>query len=562
MTKMLLAVVVALASMTALMTPAAGLVEPPASVVNPANVVERYLPRSPGVEKDMTFYFGPFNIPPGQDINRITVDLPLHNGFVVAIAPNLVDAVTGEEPSDLDVHIHHAHWFRVSNDPNEEYYTLNLAWVFGTGEEKTQGSFNDRSAAEAGGPRYGIYIPGGQPQALIFMIHNKGTQPINSYIVLDTRFVYGTQDEIASAANCGPVLLEGEVCSAGDAFHAVSGKLWGQTFDVPRQADGDGIWVQPADRGQPNGIQFTAWADGTAIATAGHLHPNGREVLIANLGPAGSGCEADVDGDGFPGVTLLHSRKLEREPRAFPYSEDYQMAASKFGWRAPVREGDRITQFGVYANQHFASYEAMSYTGIYVDRQQLPGPATGDCLADLAPRIVGSEAGPANEGILNHNWGHHAEPLCNLFGNLPEMPACDLPEVGRPPSAEVPAVAIGAFAYLPGDMKLSGQLGAPAQVVRGQPLRFVNADVAAAIRHTVTSCDWPCNGPYVANYPQPNGLFDSGKLGNLDYIDGGITGDDTQPTWDLDTAELEPGMYSYYCRIHPTMRGILEVVNA
>lgn len=551
--KTLLAMVVVLAMATALVTPALG------QVVNPVDIVQRYLPRSPGLEKDMTFYFGPFTVPPGQDMNRVTVDLPLHNGFVVAIAPNLVDAVTGVEPSDLDVHIHHAHWFRVSNDPNEVYYTLNLAWVFGTGEEKTQGSFNDRSAAEEGGPRYGIYIPGGQPQVLIFMLHNKGTQAVNLYIVLETRFVYGTSEEIAAAPNCGPLLLEGEVCSAGEDFHTVTGKLWGQTFDVPRHANGDGIWVQPTDLGDENGIDFEAWADGTLIATAGHMHPNGMEVVIANLGKEGSGCEADADGDGFPGVTLLHSRKLEREPAAFPFSEDYQMAASKFGFRAPIREGDRLTQFGVYANKLFASYAAMSYAGLYVDRLQLPGPATGDCLADLAPRLLGSEPGPASEGILNHGWKGHQEPLCNLDGALPQWPACDLPETARPPGQEVPVVAIAAFAYVPGDMRLSGQLGGPPKVKEGASLRFVNADFAGLVRHTVTSCDWPCNGPYVANYPQPNGLFDSGKLGNVDYIDGGITGDDTVPLWDT-PINLASGMYAYYCRIHPTMRGIFEVV--
>ena len=92
------------------------------------------------------------------------------------------------------------------------------------------------------------------------------------------------------------------------------------------------------------------------------------------------------------------------------------------------------------------------------------------------------------------------------------------------------------------------------------------------MRHTVTSCQWPCNGPYVANYPQPDGVFDSGKLGNFDPIDGGgVTteggplmgyglSEETRPVYDLDTSGLEPGLYSFYCRVHPWMRGSLEVV--
>ena len=53
------------------------------------------------------------------------------------------------------------------------------------------------------------------------------------------------------------------------------------------------------------------------------------------------------------------------------------------------------------------------------------------------------------------------------------------------------------------------------QVKKGTSLTFVNEDAALGIRHTVTTCAWPCNGPYVANF----------------------------------------------CRIHPWMRGAFEVVR-
>lgn len=540
--------------------------------IAPYDLVERHVPRPAGVEKDMTFFFGPYTIPPGQDNNRISLDLPLHGGFITAIAPNLVDAATGEEPSDLAMHIHHAHWFRLSNDPSDEYYTLNMAWIFGTGEEKTQGSFDDRAAAEAGGPRYGIYVPGGQPQVFIYMLHNKEATAKTLYITLDVSFVYGTRDEILAATDCGGALLEGERCAGGDDFHEVKGRLWGSTFDVPRDwGAGDGEYVHPIDiplgdatrlAHDQLGRFFTAPYDGTAIATAGHLHPNGKNVVIANIGPAGSACEADLDGDGFPGVTLFNSRKLEHNPAVWPYSEDYQMAATKFGWRAPVHAGDRITQFAEYDNGRYASYEAMSYSGIYVDRLQAPEPRgdEGCTLANTQPYFVGEPDGDVREGILNHAWGgghHHDEPLCG-----PGIgPDCDRPVEEREEGIEAGVVHIGAFAYAPGDMDFTGAAGAPPKVRVGESLVFVNEDVALGIRHTVTSCEWPCNGPYTANYPGPDGLFDSGKLGNLDYIDGGIVGDDTQPQWET-PKDLEPGQYAYYCRIHPDMRGIFEVVEA
>lgn len=530
------------------------------------DITERYVPRGPGVERDMRFFFGPFSIPPGQDRNQVTVDLPLHNGFITAIAPNLIDANTGEEPSDLAMHIHHAHWFRLSNDPADEYYTLSLAWVFGTGEEKTQGSIHARSDAEPGGPRYGIFIPGGQPQALIFMLHNKLSTAQTAYILLEVTFTYGSEAEIAAAESC-PDLQPEETCWAGADFNPLFGRLWGTTFDVPREANTDGVYVHPRDIDPSNaalalGKSFVAPHSGTAIATAGHMHPNGNEVVLANLGPEGSGCEADLDDDGFAGVTLLRSKKIERVPEASPHSEDYQMGVSQFGWRAPVRAGDRITQFGVYANGDYASYEAMSYAGFYVDREQVPAPRAdeeGCTLANTKATLVDNPADDPTVGVVNHAWDDPL-PLCNLKGALPLYPACDRPVLPRPLGFETNVVQMSAFAYLPGDQGLSGALGAPPRVAQGDTLWFVNEDAAANIRHTATSCDWPCNGPYVANYPHPSGDFSTGKLGNLDYIDGGLEGEDTLPFYGLDTAALEPGVHAYYCLIHPWMRGAFEVV--
>jgi plastocyanin len=58
----------------------------------------------------------------------------------------------------------------------------------------------------------------------------------------------------------------------------------------------------------------------------------------------------------------------------------------------------------------------------------------------------------------------------------------------------------------------------------------------------------------VANYPLPDGAWDSRTLG-YDAIDGG------QPNPVASTPpDLPVGRYSYFCRIHPWMRGAFEVV--
>ena len=86
----------------------------------------------------------------------------------------------------------------------------------------------------------------------------------------------------------------------------------------------------------------------------------------------------------------------------------------------------------------------------------------------------------------------------------------------RRPRATAARVLIAGFAYCP----------TTAVVRAGEQLSWTNADSAA---HTVTA---------------RGGAFDSGTLAHGD-------------SWSLPT--LRPGMYDYFCRIHPWMRGQLTV---
>ena len=548
---------------------------------------ERFEERPAGIEREMRFLYGPFPIPPGQDLNRLTLELPVREGFMTAVSPTLFDADTGITPSNQHMHIHHAHWLKATTDPEDETYAANLAWVFGTGEERTQGSLHDRADADPDGPRYGIYMEPLVPQVPIYMLHNKMAEARVLYVALDVRFVYGSAEAIAAADPKCPAMIEGEACQAGLEFHSLQGRLWGSTFDVPRidPADGgSGVYNYPIDTTEADpthqptdslGRMFTATHDGIAVAAAGHLHPNGMATVVANLGPEGSACEGDLDGDGLPGVTLLRSAKMEEVPEAWPHSEQYQMGATKHGWRAPVRAGDRITQFALYDNGQYASYEAMTFVGLYVDREQQPGArgTEGCTVANTQAWLLPGDpwGGDPTETVVNRDphAGHMEESdYCGIL----DYPPCDTEMPNPEKGLAAGAVHIAGFLYGPGDRSLAGQAGLPVQVEKGTMLPFVNEDAAIGVRHTVTSCEWPCNGRYVANYPNPDGLFDSGKLGNTDPIDGGGVAtsggplfgvglaEETLPVWQLDTSGLDPGLYAYYCRIHPWMRGSLEVV--
>jgi plastocyanin len=155
-------------------------------------------------------------------------------------------------------------------------------------------------------------------------------------------------------------------------------------------------------------------------------------------------------------------------------------------------------------------------------------------------------------GVNNREWGHNHGEIC---GEEYGAPPCDRAEPDRAPGIETNQVSISGFSYLPGDRSHSGQMGAPVRVKRGTSLTFVNADQPLNIRHTATTCAWPCNGRLVSNYPNGDGVWDSGTLG-YDLVDGGSPSPvaSTPP-------DLPVGKYSYFCRIHPWMRGAFEVIE-
>ena len=146
---------------------------------------------------------------------------------------------------------------------------------------------------------------------------------------------------------------------------------------------------------------------------------------------------------------------------------------------------------------------------------------------------------------------------------------------------------------------MPGKRGLPPSVVQGRSLTFVNKDAPTTVRfHTITACKAPCRRGTGIGFPLANGrgLFDSGELGygltiSTDAL--GSAGEPSTPssavidvpadrskcakggatgltrvvatgcigttTWKT-PATLGPGTYTYFCRIHPFMRGAFRVV--
>jgi plastocyanin len=515
-----------------------------------ANRGDRYVAEPPGTVKKMRFWYGPYVMPAGWDANRVDLDIPVHNGMILQVEPELRVNPDWKEPSHQVAHIHHAHWFALDPGNQEDNYTAgNTEWIFGNGDEETRADFMQRSKAQPKGPFYGEYIGLAGPQAMIYMLHNKTAQSMVGYVVLNVTFKYGTMEQLNAT---------------GREHRDLSGVLFGRTFDVPRQAKRDGSWNTTYDMrqedGSPRPIEWTATIDGTMIGTGSHLHPGGYKVLTENMGSEESPCPDDGRGTG--GTRLLKADIINRHT---PLSEDYQTEVTRPSWRAPIHKGDRIRITGYYKNKKTAWYTAMTHNGAYIDEAQ---PPKGRCKPylvgkDRKKRIrkkVRSRAGVTRtvkvpldptEGVPNRKWGHDHDTFCGVdFGFDPCEPPFETPPDGPPASR----VTIANFQYYPGGRGGSGDMALPPTVKQGSSLTFFNADQQANIRHSVTTCKYPCNGTYVSNYPHADGRWDSGTLG-YDAIDGG-TPDPVSST----PNDLPVGKYSYFCRIHPFMRGEFRVV--
>jgi plastocyanin len=165
--------------------------------------------------------------------------------------------------------------------------------------------------------------------------------------------------------------------------------------------------------------------------------------------------------------------------------------------------------------------------------------------------------------------------LCNQAGIVTHGPLVENDNYGgaqgewtATAGAPTDNVAIANFLYAPGDLSTIEMSGVPT-VKLGETLDFTNLD-GAAIYHTATSCAFPCLGPTGTSFPLADGTTSSGTSIDFDSGELGYGAPEIGPAkqtldWGLpvtaDNGYKAGDVVTYFCRIHPGMRGAFEVTE-
>jgi plastocyanin len=480
-----------------------------------------------GVEHK-TYCYGPVTITPGQNIINLrpAIDgsgnklFPQEDGYITRFDPEFIYA-DGTVPRVDVLHLHHAVWL-VNGKPQ-----------FAAGEEKTI----QQLPSGFGWPNHP-----GDSWVLNDMLHNLLTQPAQVYVVWRVDFVPSTSPDFGSIH---PVHTQWMDVAGNPSLYPVFDALRADghngSYTFPDQAPatdlhpcngvgGEASWPAGSHGCLGAAQSWTPKQNVTLIGTAGHLHPGGLDTQLRDTRDGNTN-------------TLFTSDAHYYEP-AGEVSWDVSMGATSPSWRVQVQAGDHVSVHATYDTRRADWYEVMGIMPVAVYDGTLSGdPAVKDAQA---PNIPQTEV--LTHTHLTENDNHGGEPT----GAADPFSLASAPVPNR-------TVGIQSFTY---QADPSAGLSVPT-IEPGQTLTFHNSDAVPSVNafHTITACKDPCTGRTGIAYPIANGpvTFDSGELGfngnNGSLVGAPASGTDTWKT----PADLPTGTYTYFCRIHPFMRGAFRV---
>lgn len=476
---------------------------------------KRFVPSAtyPGLQH-LHYEFGPVAIHPGQNTIDIAVnDLkPKVPGYITRFKPDLVYARDHRTPRVDVIHLHHGVWL------------INGYPTFAAGEEKTIGNLPQG---------YGLHHDPSDKWLMNHMIHNLTPNPTSVYITYDLDFVPDTAPAAAGITPVHPLWMDVAGIKPYPVFDALKGSGRRGHFTFPDDARGR------ARRNIGVAHRWPVPKDMTLVSVSGHLHPGGLwDDLKARRGGRTT--------------RVFRSQAKYFEP-AGAVSWDVATTASKPGWKVALHAGDTLKTSTTYDVSRASWYESMGIMVAFYADGIRPG------ARDPFTTPVDWH-GLLTHGHLAENRHHGGEPL-----GLPNP-------VSMLSGAAVRNVTIKDFVYRRGDLSLNGPSGRPPVVRPGRTLRFKNLDALPgedpheSIYHTITACKDPCNRTAGIAYPlanaDPKRSFDSGELGYGPSAGRAkFTPAANRNTWRT-PRNLRSGTYTYFCRIHPFMRGSFRVLKA
>ena len=472
--------------------------------------------------KRMRFAYGPYRVGTGANENLIEfgVAKPGFDGYVTRMSANLY-YTDGTIPRVDIVHLHHGVWVSTRALGNSLPF-------FGAGEEKTTLSVPSG---------YGMKVLGSDTWGLNHMLHNLTRIPRDVYVTWDIDYIPAESAEAQGIRPVVPLWLDimsrerpiYPVFNVQKGFGARNARTGRRECTYPRRrcalfdpygrdqrANGKGWdWLVPNE--------FT----GTLVGGGGHVHPGGLRI--------------DLDVVRGSAAKRIFTSEAVYFDRGGPISWDLSMTVTPPDWRVQIRPGDKLRLNATYDSDRASWYEGMGIMQMFVS----PGETTGPDPFTTPVKTTGD---------ITH--GHLEENDFHGGGNKRALPR----KAGRRTSR----VRINNFRFAPGDLSTAGRTGIP-RVKAGGRLTFTNRESNEDLWHTITSCAPPCTGETGISYPLANSLpaFDSLNLGYSrdHFLTQAAAGTDNftiQPKKD----GLKVGKtYTYFCRVHPFMRGAFKVVK-
>ncbi len=482
----------------------------------------------------LTYRIGPFNVIPGQNeiSNEIIRQKPQVDGWITRIRPDLV-YTSGRVPGVDVIHLHHGVWANLSR-PNATTPGLPELFV-AAGEEKTIMSF----------PKgYGYQYRASDTWLLNHMIHNLTPVPTQVYMVYEIDFIPRTSPRARGIRPVTPIWMD---VQKGSAY---------PVFDVQKGSGRGGRYTYPDD--EPNAYggrearnEWVSDRDGVLVATGGPPasgRPVHRPLRQAPRARASGGRPA-------PARTRRAARRRCRAERA---------ARARLQ-RPPVPLEGQVLRAGGSGvlgrgdDRHAARLEGQDPQGRHaLDERHLQHQAGGLVGVDGDHGRLHGRGRPGQEPVpAARELPRPAHPRAPARERQPRRPAH---RPARPAQAarrrHVPRVRSTSST----SSTRSATSACPARAAcrrwcsRGTALTFRNVDNGRKIYHSLTSCKAPCNRSTGIAYPIADGTvqFESNTLGSaVPPATGALE-------WKT-PAELDPGTYTYFCRIHPFMRGAFRV---